>query len=164
MLVGSMYCSQYASITGSWMPELWRVEFSVNALAAEDEMKHQWRKCWGTSRCQSNTIWTIIYLYLLDIFGLFHVKRGRGSQKIYGCIFVCFVTRAAHIEDVGSLETDSFIQALRRFISSRGAAKEIWSDNGTNFIGGEKELRRAKEWNQTAITESTHVKGLEWHF
>ena len=59
----------------------------------------------------------------LDIFGPFHVKRGRGSQKIY--IFVCFVTRAVHIEDVGSIETDSFIQALRRFISLHGAAKEI---------------------------------------
>lgn len=58
-----------------------------------------------------------------------------------------------HIEDVGSLETDTFIQALRRFMNVRGAAKEIWSDNSTNFTGGEKELRLAmREWNQLAIS------------
>ena len=79
----------------------------------------------------------------LDFFGPFNIKRGRSSQKIYGCIFVCFATRAVHIEDVGSLETDSFIQALRRFIALRRAAKEIWSHNGANFIAAEKELRRA---------------------
>jgi hypothetical protein len=50
-------------------------------------------------------------------------------------------------------------------ISLRSAAKEIWNDNGTNFLGGEKELRRAKkEWNQRAIIESTHEKGVEWRF
>ena len=59
---------------------------------------------------------------------------------MYGCIFVCFTTRAIHIEDVGSLEADDFIQALRRFVCTRGATKEIWSDNGTNFVAGEKEV------------------------
>ncbi len=89
----------------------------------------------------------------LDIFGPFHVKRGRGSQKIYGCIFICFVTRAIHIEDVSSLETDSFIQALRRFIALRDAAKEIWSDNGTNLIGGEtlREMLRTLVANVAGI-------------
>ncbi len=65
----------------------------------------------------------------LDIFDLFHVRRTCGSQKIYGCIFVCFVTRAIHIEDVSSVKTDSFIQTPRRFIALQGTAKEIWSDN-----------------------------------
>lgn len=100
----------------------------------------------------------------LDLFGPFYVKRGRSTEKVYGCIFVCFTTRAIHIEDVGSLETDDFIQALRRFISIRGAAKEIWSDNGTNFVGGEKEIRLAvQEWNEKAIVESLHERGVEWH-
>ena len=54
----------------------------------------------------------------LDIFRPFHVKRRRGSQNIY-------VTGSVHIEDVGSMETDSIIQALRRSTSLRGAAKKI---------------------------------------
>ena len=36
----------------------------------------------------------------LDIFAPFITKRGRGSEKIYGCVFVCFSTRAIHIENV----------------------------------------------------------------
>ncbi len=100
----------------------------------------------------------------LDLFGPFYVKRGRGTEKVYGCIFVCFTTRAIHIEDVGSLEADDFIQALRRFVCTRGATKEIWSDNGTNFVAGEKEIRLAvKGWNQKAIIEAMHERGVEWH-
>ena len=37
----------------------------------------------------------------------------------------------------------AFIQALHRFISVRGSPKKIWSDNGTNFTGAEKELSRS---------------------
>ena len=79
----------------------------------------------------------------VDFFGPFHVKRGRSAEKVYGCLFTCFTSRAVHIEDVSSLETDSFIQALRRFISNRGYPKEIWSDNATNFAGAEKEIRQS---------------------
>jgi len=83
----------------------------------------------------------------IDFFGPFYIKRGRGTEKVYGCIFVCFNSRAIHIEDVSSLETDTFIQALRRFMSVRGCPKEIWSDNGTNFVGAEKEIRRSiQQW------------------
>ena len=74
----------------------------------------------------------------VDFFGPFYVKHGRGLDKVYGCVFTCFTSRAVHIEDVSSLETDVLIRALRRFISNRGCPKEIWSDNGTNFVGADK--------------------------
>ena len=61
----------------------------------------------------------------LDFFGPFYVKRSRSIVKVYDCIFVCFNSRAVHIEDVSSLETDTFIQALLQFISVRGCPKEI---------------------------------------
>ena len=48
-----------------------------------------------------------------------------------------------HIEVAHSLDTDSFINAMRRFISRRGRPKEIRSDNGSNFVGSKKELREA---------------------
>lgn len=100
----------------------------------------------------------------LDYFGPFNVKRGRGTEKVYGCIFVCLTSRAIHIEDAGSLETDTFIQALRRFICIRGAAKEIWSDNGTNFTGAENEIRLAvQQLDPEAIRRSLHEKEVEWH-
>ena len=88
------------------------------------------------------------------------VKRGRGTEKVYGCIFVCFTTRTIHIEDVGSLKADDFIQVLRQFVCTLGAVKEIWRDNGTNFVAGEREIRSAvREWNQKAIIEAMHERG-----
>ena len=53
------------------------------------------------------------------------------------------ITRALHLELVGDLSTDSFILALRRFKARRGHPKSIRSDNGSNFIGAERELKEA---------------------
>ena len=78
-----------------------------------------------------------------DFFGPWHVHRGRSVVKRYGALFTCFASRAVHIEVTDSLETDSFIQALRRFICIRGPVREIRCDRGTNFIGAETELKKA---------------------
>ena len=48
-----------------------------------------------------------------------------------------------HVEIVWDLTTDSFILALRRFCSRREYPHIIQSDNGTNFIGAESELKTA---------------------
>jgi hypothetical protein len=40
-----------------------------------------------------------------------------------------------------SLDTDSFLNALRRFLSIRGPIRTLRCDQGTNFIGGIKELQ-----------------------
>ena len=55
----------------------------------------------------------------LDCFGLYLVKYGRAQIKRYGCVFTCFTTRAVHLEKINILDTDSLINALRRFISCR---------------------------------------------
>ena len=56
----------------------------------------------------------------VDYFGPIEVKRGRCMIKRYGVLFTCFATRAIHIEKADSLDTDSCINALRRFIARRG--------------------------------------------
>ncbi|XP_068757389.1 uncharacterized protein [Montipora capricornis] len=53
----------------------------------------------------------------INYFGPLFVKRGRSIVKHYGCLFSCLTLRATHIEVAESLETDSFISALHRFIS-----------------------------------------------
>lgn len=64
-------------------------------------------------------------------------RKGRGSSliKSYICLFICFVTRAVHLELVSDLTTDAYLLALKRFISRRGKPCEIFSDNGKNFVG-----------------------------
>lgn len=101
----------------------------------------------------------------VDYFGPFQVRRGRSLVKRYGVIFTCLVIRAVHIEISHSLDTDSFILALRRFLARRGEVKEIRSDNGTNFTGGEKELREAiNDWNQDKIYDHLLQKHVKWSF
>ena len=91
----------------------------------------------------------------IDYFGPFVVKQGRKEVKRYGAVFTCMASRAVHIETAVSLETDSFINALRRFIARRGPVREIRSDQGTNLVGAEKELNLAlKEMNHDEIQKS----------
>ena len=70
----------------------------------------------------------------IDCFGPFIIKRARSELKRYGCVFTCMSTRAIHLEMLESLDTDSFLNALRRFIARRGQPETITSDNGGNFV------------------------------
>lgn len=73
--------------------------------------------------------------------------------------------RAIHLEVLSSLDTDSFINGLRRFIARRGQVLEIRSDNGTNFVGAERELREALEkLNHNLINGMLLQKGVKWGF
>ena len=102
----------------------------------------------------------------VDMFGTFYVKERRSQVKRYAALFTCFASRAVHIEVTNELSTDSFINALRRFIARRGAARFIYSDNGTNFVGAERELREAMaQMNQDKIKEfllSEQCEYLVW--
>ena len=101
----------------------------------------------------------------VDYFGPFLVKRGRSEVKRYGCVFTCFATRAIHIEVAHSLTTDSFINALERFIARRGEPKEIWSDNGSNFVGAHQELKKnIQDWNKDKIHDHLLKKEIKWNF
>ena len=79
----------------------------------------------------------------LDLFGPFTVKNGRKELKRYVVIFTCLSCRAIHLEVVNSMDTDCFIQSLRRCIARRDNVRLIKCDNRTNFVGGENELKHA---------------------
>ncbi|XP_049874134.1 uncharacterized protein LOC126372431 [Pectinophora gossypiella] len=75
----------------------------------------------------------------VDYFGpvLTLNRKGRGARtvKAYVAVFICFTTRAVHLELVCDLSTDAYLLTLKRFISRRGKPVEIFSDNGRNFVG-----------------------------
>ena len=101
----------------------------------------------------------------IDYFGPFLIKDGRKEVKRYGVIFTCLVSRAVHLEIANSLDTDSFLHALRRFVARRGNVKQIHSDNGTNFVAAEKELRGAlKEMDQDTVRLYLMGIGVDWIF
>lgn len=59
-------------------------------------------------------------------------------DKYYIAIFVCFCTKAVHIEWVSDSSVDAFLATLDRFCNQRGNPSELNSDNGTNFVGAKK--------------------------
>ena len=99
----------------------------------------------------------------VDYFGPYVTKESRKERKRYGALFTCLVSRAVHIEVAHSLDTDSFRNALRRFITRRGQGREIRSDNGTNFVGARRELREAiNEMDQKEIIEKLRQQNIDW--
>ena len=101
----------------------------------------------------------------LDYFGLIEVRRGRSTIKRYGVLFTCMSSRAIHLEVAFSLDTDSCIHALRRFVCRRGQVKHIRSDNGTNLVGAQVELKKAlMTLNETKIQDALLPDGIQWSF
>ena len=86
-------------------------------------------------------------------------------MKRYGCVFTCLAIRAIHIEIDHKLSTDSFIQAVCRFVSRRGPPKELFSGNGTNFREAESEVKQMlQKWNQARILDRLRKQGIQWYF
>ena len=85
--------------------------------------------------------------------------------KRYVALFMCMVTGAVHLEVVATLDLDSFIQALRRFVARRGSISILHSDNATNFHGAQREVTNAlREWNTSEAGRRLQQLGITWKF
>ncbi|XP_045534866.1 uncharacterized protein LOC123721177 isoform X2 [Papilio machaon] len=93
-------------------------------------------------------------------------RQGRGCKlvKVYIIVFVCFVTKAMHIELVGDLTSNNFLSALRRFMSRRGKPKHIYSDNGTSFVGAYNEIGRFIKSCNNSLPGDLAPEGINFHF
>lgn len=106
----------------------------------------------------------------VDFAGPFKLKtilaRGTRHYKAYAAIFVCFSTRAVHLEAVSGLTTQAFLAALERFSSTRGKPSDIYSDCGTNFVGADRQLTDFLQWTKETkgIADELATQGVHWHF
>ena len=111
----------------------------------------------------------------VDYAGPVLVKYGTVRKptvlKAYICVFVSLTVKAVHLEVVSSLTSEAFVAALRRFVARRGHPSLIWSDNGTNFVGTNRELREMHQFLLRGFFDVQHTIinfcssiGIEWKF
>ncbi|XP_075159311.1 uncharacterized protein LOC142232399 [Haematobia irritans] len=108
----------------------------------------------------------------VDYAGPFDIKNvhGRGCRitKGYICLFICFVTKAVHLEPVGDLSTPAFLAAFSRFVSRRGCPRKMYSDNGRNFVGAARDLdanlKKVISQLGDEIVSRYGFQQVEWHF
>ena len=101
----------------------------------------------------------------IDPFGPLYVKQGRKRLKRWGVIFTCLTVRCIHLEIVEASDTDSFINAFRRFTNRRGCPETVYSDCGTNLTGAVNELQEFKSaLKKDVITKAAAEMKITWEF
>jgi hypothetical protein len=106
----------------------------------------------------------------VEYSGPFYVKHGRKRSKTlvkcYVNLFACLFTKAYHLELVSELSTEAYIASFRRFIARQGLCNNIYSDNGTNFVGAEKELKKIIHQKESTerISNFAPQQGINFHF
>jgi hypothetical protein len=98
----------------------------------------------------------------VDLFGPVeyqqHVKK-RQVGKGWGVVFVCTTTSALHVEFMNTYSTDSFLMALRRFMSIRGTPTRFQSDRGEQLVAAAKQVA---SWDFKEVVQWAGKKGIEW--
>ena len=73
--------------------------------------------------------------------------------------------RAVHIEVVPKLDTDSCLNVIMRIITRRGKPSTIITNNGTNFVGADREFAEYDEaWKKAGIEKHLIQRGIRWKF
>ena len=115
------------------------------------------------------------YVFLhtgMDFCGPFNVRQGYTRKpveiKVYLAIFICFATKAIHLEVVSDQKTEAFLAALDRFVARRGLPLHLYSDNGPNYTGARNQLAQFYKWLSTnkvqdAIQAYVFQHQITWH-
>ena len=94
----------------------------------------------------------------VDFTGFLLVKDGKEITKAYICIFVCMQSRMVHFELTMSMDTEDFLNALRRMINRRGMCGIIMSDNFSSFKKAAKLVQAQK------VQDFCAERGIRWQF
>ncbi|XP_029166200.1 uncharacterized protein LOC114937005 [Nylanderia fulva] len=94
------------------------------------------------------------------------VSRGQKTRKHYIALFICLATKGIHIELVEDYSAAGFLAAFRRFASRRGLPQKLYSDNGTNFHGADRELKSTFDAvsSDPSLRDVLANDRVEWHF
>ncbi|GFR24226.1 integrase catalytic domain-containing protein [Trichonephila clavata] len=74
-------------------------------------------------------------------------------------------TKAVHLELVSSLSAAAFLSTLLRFVSHLGYASDIYSDNGTEFVGASAYLKDLFQLlHNSNVQDYSSSKNIQFHF
>ena len=76
------------------------------------------------------------------------------SKKVYVAIFLCFSTKAVHLEPVEALTKKACLPILQRFFARRGLPQAIYSDNSRTFTGSHTELELQRMLAEQKINDA----------
>ena len=108
----------------------------------------------------------------IDFAGPFDIKsyvgHGYTITKGYILVFVCFETRAIHLEATNDISTECFLVTFIRLFSRRGCPSHLYSDNGTTFVVATNFLNKDKTWFLEDLKRQIVTKNafqlVYWHF
>ena len=109
----------------------------------------------------------------IDFAGPLTLKKGHMRKpvrvKAYLCVFICLATKAVHLEIATDLTTEAFLAAFTRFSARRGCPQDVWTDNGTNFVGAQRELEEVfkllcQQQKKGDVWEFFNTRRINWHF
>ena len=102
----------------------------------------------------------------LDCLGPFHLRHtGRNTRKQFVLIACCMSTRAITLVPLRDMTTSSIINSLVKIHSQFPALKNLYSDNGSNFKGADREIREAvAAWKKEDLDERLSDLELTWTF
>lgn len=114
----------------------------------------------GTSRGQDKRGPAFHILRSGVFWPLVHEGREKADEAI---LFTCLASRAIHLEIANTLMTDSFINALRHFLSLRGPTRQVRSDWESHLVGAKSELEGAlSKMDQARIHNFLLEKNCNW--
>lgn len=81
---------------------------------------------------------------------------------------MCLSSKAIHLELASDLSSKCFLAACSRYIARRGPCSNVYSDNGTNFVGGNKQLKldfiKCINEIETEVATTLAIQEIKWHF
>lgn len=88
------------------------------------------------------------------------------NRKAYITVFVCYVTKAVHLDISADLSTETFINTFKRFISRRGMPHVIFSDNAKTFVAADKYVQKCFDriLQDPILLNFLSTKRIKWKF
>ena len=99
------------------------------------------------------------------LFCPFYIEDKQSKiEKAYGLIFPWLVTRAVHLETSPDLNTETSLNANRRFTCWSCQPILLYSGNGKKFVGASEELKSAKALDKGKFFKTLAAVETTWKF